>query len=604
MEPTKRKKYFIFGNLVYVIKRMAGWDKSSVLFMLFNSPVTVIGSLAGTTFAPAVYYVIEQQMGFSFLLLTVAVFSALLLLVSFLSYLFRKAAAVKQMQNHERFQILLVEKLMTLDYELLEGPVGRLFYQKAKNALDSNGIYVFLDAFFQTLTALMGFGSFSVIIGRLSPWLILAIILVQLLGMSAMLLGGVLVNAMRNQRAETDRKLAYIAKNARDFQIAKDVRLYSMRDCLRYLEETFISQKAAQERKVDILYKVTDLVSVVFSLLIRVGAYAYLIYRIVKADTLSGAEITLYLVSMVSFGEWVGELAKSISSFFDCNLRIRNFREFMDLENSTRQAGGKPLPTQTPYEITVDHVSFIYPGSETKTLDDVSLRIAPGEHVALVGVNGAGKTTLVKILCGLYSPTEGRILLNGTDIADLNRDEYYQVVSAVFQDARVMPLSILENISGQSREQTDLQKLENCIRFAGLEDKLKTLENGVDTLLGKSLYENGTELSGGERQKLFLARALYKDAPVLILDEPTAALDPLAEHQLYMQYDSLSAGKTTVFISHRLSSTRFCDRIIFLDGAKVAETGTHEQLMERQGKYAEMFRIQSKYYEQEVPADV
>ncbi len=226
-----------------------------------------------------------------------------------------------------------------------------------------------------------------------------------------------------------------------------------------------------------------------------------------------------------------------------------------------------------------------------------------GEKLALVGLNGAGKTTLVKLLCGLYRPTEGRILLNGADISKFNRDEYYTLISAVFQEARVLPLSIASNISMKTEDETDAGRLRDCIARAGLSPKIASLPAGCGTLLNKSVNEDAVELSGGETQKLLLARALYKDAPVIILDEPTAALDPIAENEMYLKYSELTAGKTSLYISHRLSSTRFCDRIVFLSDGKFAEVGTHDELVAAGGGYARLFEVQSKYYKEEEDED-
>jgi len=214
----------------------------------------------------------------------------------------------------------------------------------------------------------------------------------------------------------------------------------------------------------------------------------------------------------------------------------------------------------------------------------------------VVGLNGAGKTTLIKLICGLYRPQAGKVTLAGTDQTAYNRDEYFTMFSPVFQDIYLLTTTIAGNVSQQALEQTDRGKVEHCLKLAGLYDKAASLPKGMDTLLVREVYSEAVELSGGEMQKLALARALYKDAPVIILDEPTAALDPIAESEVYRQYASLTEGKTSVYISHRLASTRFCDRILLIDGHKIAEEGTHDELIQQGGKYAEMFNVQASYY--------
>ena len=216
-----------------------------------------------------------------------------------------------------------------------------------------------------------------------------------------------------------------------------------------------------------------------------------------------------------------------------------------------------------------------------------------------MGLNGAGKTTLIKLICGLYDPTEGEILLNGKSVNSYNRDEYFKIFSTVFQDICVLPVTIAENISGAETGRYDLEKVYSCMKKAGIYEKVMNLPEKENTKLVKSVFENATELSGGETQKLALARALYKDAPILLLDEPTAALDPIAEQKMYLNYADFSRGKSSVFISHRLASTRFCDRIILIENGTIAECGSHSELMAQGGKYAELFELQSSYYNDE-----
>ena len=249
--------------------------------------------------------------------------------------------------------------------------------------------------------------------------------------------------------------------------------------------------------------------------------------------------------------------------------------------------------------IQLEHVSYRYPEAEGYALENINLTIRAGERLAVVGVNGAGKSTLVKLICGLIRPTSGVVRLNGTDISEFVRDEYYTIFSAVFQEIYEVSGSIAVNVSQQPQDELNRGRVMRCLETAGLGDKIASLPNGIDALLLRQIDGDAIELSGGERQKLALARALYKDAPVIVLDEPTAALDPIAESQTYERYAELSAGKTSVYISHRLASTRFCDRIIMLGDRTIIEEGTHAELLSRGGKYAEMFSIQASYYKKE-----
>lgn len=278
-----------------------------------------------------------------------------------------------------------------------------------------------------------------------------------------------------------------------------------------------------------------------------------------------------------------------------------NYRAFLEFAEASRGPQAFPRKSHTTrdgrtHEIRLEHVSFRYEGNQEDTIHDLSLTIAPGEKIALVGMNGAGKSTLVKLICGLYRPTSGRIFLDGTDVSKFSQKEYFREFAVVFQDVFAFSISLEDNVACKSRDLADGERLRTSLEKAGLWDKVQTLEKRERTYMNKDLDPEGVSLSGGELQKLMLARALYKDAPVLILDEPTAALDPIAESGLYEKYYEMTREKTSVFISHRLSSTKFCDRIIFMENGRITEEGNHEELMAGQGAYAAMFQTQAQYY--------
>ena len=278
-------------------------------------------------------------------------------------------------------------------------------------------------------------------------------------------------------------------------------------------------------------------------------------------------------------------------------MRIGYYRDYIDSGKTTTQPQSIPDQGAT-YAITLDHVTFGYKGQSKKIFEDFCLEIPAGQKVALVGINGAGKTTLVKLLCGLYKPDSGRILFNGIELNETCRNAFQRNLAVIFQDAIVMSVSIAENISCQPLEDTDREKVIEVLKRANLWDRIERLPQREMTFIGKDLDDNGIQLSGGEVQRLILARALYKEAKMLILDEPTAALDAIAENEMYKMVNDLVEDHTALFISHRLSSTQFCDRILFLENGKIAEDGTHDQLMRKKGKYAEMFDIQSQYYQE------
>jgi len=325
-------------------------------------------------------------------------------------------------------------------------------------------------------------------------------------------------------------------------------------------------------------------------------AYAYLIWRASLGEVTPG-QFVLYFGIITEFTGIFDNLFLRLGNLRHVDIKIGNLREFLDLPSRFNRGKGLPVPTTAP-SVEFRHVSFTYPEADVPTVRDMSFRIEAGENIAVVGLNGAGKTTVIKLLCGLFSPTEGEILVNGQPISAYNRDEYYSIISAVFQTFRPLPLTIKQNITGTGNTvgTVDEERYETAIRYADLDEYFSRLEKGGDTFLVKRAHESAAEPSGGETQKILLARAFYHDRPLLILDEPTAALDPIAESNMYERYAAFSAAKTSVFISHRLASTRFCNRIFYLENGTLAEAGSHAELMRRGGKYAELFEVQSKYY--------
>ena len=325
-------------------------------------------------------------------------------------------------------------------------------------------------------------------------------------------------------------------------------------------------------------------------------SYGYLIALTVR-EGLPASQFLLYFSAFTGFTALITAFLSECSTLHKECLELSVVQEYLHYPEPFRFSGGKPIPKADGYELRLENLSFTYPGTQKPILKHLNLTIHPGEKLAVVGLNGAGKTTLVSLLCGFYDPDEGRVLLNGTDIREFNRREYYGLFSAVFQNCSDLDITVAQWVA-QAVDGIDLGKVKDCIQKAGLTQQIEAFPCGYDTHLGKKVYKDGVQLSGGQLQRLMLARALYKNGPILTLDEPTAALDPIAEHDIYQKYSEMTAGKTSVFISHRLASTRFCDRILFLQDGIIAEEGTHQQLLELGGEYAKLFQVQARYYQE------
>ena len=349
----------------------------------------------------------------------------------------------------------------------------------------------------------------------------------------------------------------------------------------------------------------------------RMSSYKGLMYL---ARGIGNALCYLFVVAKASMGAFgVGSIVQYVGAFsqlvqnigmltlvFSENKvytgHLEKLFEYLDLPNKKYQ-GTLPVEKsffcndgENAYEIEFRNVSFKYPNSDTYVLRDINTKLSIGKKQALVGTNGAGKTTFIKLLCRLYDPTEGEILLNGIDIRKYDYEEYMQLFAFVFQDFKLFSFSLGQNIAASQTYDSD--KIEECMKKVSFYDRFKSMPDGLETYLYKDLSRNGVEISGGEAQKIALARALYKETPVIVLDEPTAALDPIAEAQVYADFSNMVDNKTAIYISHRLSSCQFCDEITVFEGGRIVQKGTHAQLASQTtGKYFELWNAQAKYYQ-------
>lgn len=402
------------------------------------------------------------------------------------------------------------------------------------------------------------------------------------------------------ERSEIKRKIQYLEQSSLDISAGKDIRIYRLCDCFHRHFDRLIARERAFQLKHTLNWYFPAISDGIFSVVRDILAYGILIGKVLSGE-IDVAGFTLYLGLISGFTDWIYPLALSLFDLKYANVRFQDYHTFMDLPDTFLHSDEKASPCHAAVPhgapaIEFRDVSFSYENSDTPVLSHLNFKIRAGEKIALVGNNGAGKTTLVKLLCGLYPVTGGEILIDGKRLDTMNLDLWQDGISVVFQDAAPMAFSVAMNVAGEELGTLDRERVKECLKRAKLWDKIASLPDREDTYLTQELDDNGILLSGGEMQKLLLARSIYKDGSLLILDEPTSALDPIAESVMYEEYNALAGGKTSVFISHRLASTKFCDRIFLLENGRITEMGTHRQLLEQNGKYKEMFEIQSQYY--------
>ena len=592
-----QRKYGLWENVRYLFSQ--GWkcDKLTVLSVLAGLILWKCHTLTGMFVDKYVVELVlnEKERG-SLLIIVISLFLARQLIGragdSTQSYF----SKVGQHSFRRYVQMELVKKNIYTDYENNEKTYISDAAKKAYTATEQ----VFTQMLYngsQLLGNILEFFALGGILSMLSPVMLLLVAVPSMISYKINRHKMMWIWNMDDNWQNYDRQIDYIHSAASDLSRAKDMRLFNLpRFFKQAMERSFSKRLDWYEQQDEWTFR-HDILEQIILWAGYFCSYGYVVYKMFMGNIGAG-DFVLYFNAVSLLSNTVYNLVEQYSGFKWQSDNVSYAREYCDIPDKTNRGRGEPLP-QGDMEIEFKNVSYRYYKADEPTIKNLSFKLRSGERLALVGLNGAGKTTLIKLMCGLYDPTEGEILLNGKPVNAYNRDEYFRLFSAVFQDIEELPMSIAENISAESYENTDKEKLKSCLRKAGLFEKVESLPQKEKTRLVRSLYDDAIELSGGEKQKMALAKALYKDAPILLLDEPTAALDPIAEQKMYMQYADFSKSKASVFISHRLASTRFCDRIILLDNGEISEYGTHSQLMAAKGKYAELFEIQSSYYNDE-----
>ena len=602
-EKKEKPKYNLFQNTAYAFFNI--WEigqKMIVVAAIVRIPVSVILS-AIALYTPKI---ILDRLEFSDTMKEMIAVITALLAVTMVFSLIENYVTAKRSTTDRRmachYQLRQNLKYLDLDYECLEEPKFQNIYSKAGEATLSNHTPAMHmpNHFANIAIQLLSFIFFAGVISFLNPLIILLLTATVFVNYFMMKKIRNYEHEIKDKMAQTNRKIGYMNDMSYKLSQGKDIRLYKMGGWLHKMSEILMGERENIRKNTEYRYFGASVINFCIVLLRDGGAYIYLIYKAVAGEINAG-DFVLYFGAIGQFTRWFQWILDTWLTVYTASLQFNDMREYFEYPNKMNHGNGIALPEKSKgLCIELKNVSYKYPNSENPTIKNINLKIEAEEKIALVGLNGAGKTTLVKLICGMYAPTEGEILINGHRVDEYNIHDYYSLFSAVFQTFRFFPISILQNITIVPKEQANMEKVERCVKLAGLKEKLDNLEHGADTPLVKEINPGATELSGGEQQKLLLARALYKDAPVLILDEPTAALDPIAENEMYQKYGEIAKSKTSVFISHRLASTKFCDRIILISNGEIAEIGTHDELVKKGGEYANLFEIQRQYYKDNI----
>lgn len=598
MERAQKPKYGVWSNTRFMLSLARKFCISVLIFLILQSLTNVAGSLLDLYVVPVILRVLESRGGLSRLLMVILLFTAGEVAVGAAKNYWDTNTLFGRVELRCRLIADAQSKFAATSYPHTEDPKYLQWMQAVEGYCASNQAPT--EAIWKTLGELLQNGVCFLIYVLLLTSLDPVIMLVTLATAAGSYLVSGRINNWeyrhRGEKAAVERRMDYLTEKSEDYRLAKDIRIFGMegwlRDVIAKTQRLYGDFCTRREKN----FLLADAIDAALSLL-RNGVAYYLLISLALSHSLSASAFLLYFTAVGGFTTWVTGILTNCTELRKQSLDLSSLREFLHSGEPFKFEDGIAIEPDAAkrYEITLENVSFRYPGAAEDTLHGINLTIHPGEKLAVVGLNGAGKTTLIKLICGFLDPAEGRVLLNGRDIRALNRRDYYRHFSAVFQKFSLLAATVAENVA-QTDENIDIERVKSCAARAGLREKIESLPHQYDTKLCKKVFDDAAELSGGEVQRLMLARALYKGGPILLLDEPTAALDPIAESDLYQRYNDLTAGCTSVYISHRLASTRFCDRIVLIAGHVIAEEGTHESLLAKGGRYAELFEVQRRYY--------
>ena len=593
-----KNKTPFWDNIKYIVSNWFLWDKSRSYAMLLLIPVRIIVPTITALIPKIMIDFMQSDKPISALVFMLGGLSLLVAAMAWFEPAIYEIGKAMQINVGMRYSVMSLEKLLTLDYSILESYEGRTKFERSKSfafgGATSTGAELLWD-FLGCCTSLLGFGTYIIILSRLNIFLILIIVIASILDYLCYQSLRYMQHKLRDKKTPLDMKIEYFFRLATDPSAGKDIRLTGATTWLFSIINSII-EKYAELLKWDISNKAKAYsLQGLCSLVRDCATYVFLIVSVLNGK-LGVSDFIFYLGLVLGFSSWISGISRYFVKIqFACE-ECQRFRDFMNISNMSEKNVESHSELNSAEDIEFKNVYFSYDNIEN-VLVDVNFFAKKGDKIAIVGENGAGKTTLIKLLCGLYAPNAGQIMVNGKNSSSIDQEDYFNYFSVVFQDHLFLPASIASNICFE--DDANIQIILRVLEKVGLSKKIESLPNGLDSLLIKQINDEAVDFSGGEKQRLLFSRALYKNAPVFILDEPTAAMDAIAEKNLYEDYDALLKDKIAFFISHRLASARFCDMILFMKDGRIVERGTHDELMSSCGAYWKMFQTQSYYYQKE-----
>lgn len=585
-----------FSNIFFCLRFLFKINKRLFWIRIPSTVFLTLANFVNVIFMRYIFNALTEGGGVKTVLLLVAGMVAVSFIISTLNAWLSKIDTKEKERTSYKLNVFLSDLAMQMKYEDLEDPRMKDFISLAGSSNPFFDVLMYTTGF---ISALLNVSGFAAIIMTIQPIIFLFLGLVVL---SQIIIERKMREYQGSWRQETGpifRRRNYLTDLASIFRFGKEIRVNQLEswvlDKFHQYHEDHVWPADRKNRKALLRFNsLTEGISV----LQQAVVYLYLGYKVVFQGILLG-DFTMYMTSIDQFSNYIGGLIGNYSLLMGAGITAREIRYCMEVagrQDKDTEEGSLDGFDKDTFVLTFENVSFRYPGTEKVILKNINIEIKSGQTLSLVGENGAGKSTFVKLLCRFYEPTEGRILLNGRDVAAIPYAAYADLLAVVFQDYKLFAYSVAENIT--LCQDPDPGRLWESIEKSGLEEKIRALPQQEETMMYKEFDPQGIEFSGGEGQKVAIARAIYQDAPIIILDEPTSALDPIAEYEVYKRFSEMCRGKSAVYISHRMSSSRFTDKIAVFSDGRVCEYGSHKELMEiENGVYQKMFAMQAQYYQ-------
>ena len=619
------KHYSILSDIFYFVKYFKKYESAVLICCMIEIILSAVLPLVGIYLPKITLDLVTNQVDIGYAIIVLGLFTFLMMGVYGINT--AVGSGKYYLYNAQRTNIigLLFLKSLRIKYADTEsGEIKKAYWKAVETATngDWSASSRIISGSITMMKSVLCFLLYSTVLSFLSIWMVAVLIGLSLLSYLISLNSIKFTESLREEEAEVTKKYYCVKNSMGNVEAAKDIRIFGMNHWLTKLRDISLGELRELNKKRTRKAEQCEKLNFALSMLRDFMAYGFLLYQVTNQG-LSVSEFVLYFGAITGFSGFVGDIMNGIAELREAANSTDYYRAYMELPEEDRNNGKRHIiELEFPVKIEFRNVCFAYKeymeedekdnnqkegtvkGEEKELTGErnanifrnFNLTINSGEKIALVGVNGAGKTTFVKLLTGMLEPDSGQILINGIDTREFPKEEFYKLFSVVFQEQFIPPFTISENIALNSRDEVDEARAWQAVEKAGLKQVFEEKNVTLDSWMTRKLIESGIDFSGGQRQRFLLARALYKDAPILILDEPTAALDPIAESEIYESYHKYSSQKTSVFISHRLASTRFSDRIIMIENGEILEMGTHKELMEKNGAYARMYEVQSNYY--------